>query len=106
MIGMGTKAEVYDAEMARLSWAARDAAHYATTTDPSIKHLHFYANNASAITIIFDPPTGPSRTGVLAVRLHRESRQAQEHGLRNTQLPTLNVARSEVHLRVSDSGLR
>ncbi|KAI0916052.1 hypothetical protein AcV5_010469 [Taiwanofungus camphoratus] len=60
-IGLGKKAEVYDAELAGLSWAARDVATYIRETDPGIKHLHFYADNTSAIKTIFEPKAGPGQ---------------------------------------------
>ncbi|GBE87945.1 hypothetical protein SCP_1201710 [Sparassis crispa] len=60
-IGMGKKAEVYDAELAGLAWAARDATHYIHTTNHAVQHLHFYADNTSAISTIFEPKTGPGQ---------------------------------------------
>lgn len=65
ILNMGRKAEVYDAEMTALAWAANDATHFVKTNGPNIKHLHFSADNTAAISTIFDPQArssqGPSR---------------------------------------------
>ncbi|KAF8583012.1 hypothetical protein K439DRAFT_1297436, partial [Ramaria rubella] len=53
-IGMGLKAEVYDAEMEGLAQAAESAVTYATNHRVPIKHLHFFADNTSAIQNIFE----------------------------------------------------
>ncbi|KAF8177260.1 hypothetical protein K438DRAFT_1503005, partial [Mycena galopus ATCC 62051] len=51
---MGSKSEVYDAEMAGLAWAAHDALQYAEA-HPEVKHFHFFADNTAALKAIFDP---------------------------------------------------
>ncbi|KAJ6484437.1 hypothetical protein C8R47DRAFT_920029, partial [Mycena vitilis] len=43
-IGMGPKAEVYDAEMQGLAQAAQDASTF-IVEKPCVTHLHFYADN-------------------------------------------------------------
>ncbi|KAF8586394.1 hypothetical protein K439DRAFT_1273066, partial [Ramaria rubella] len=53
-IGLGSKAEVYDAEMEGLARAAREAVAFAMNHHVSIKHIHFYADNNSAIQNIFE----------------------------------------------------
>lgn len=53
-IGLGSKAEVYDAEMTSLTWGAQDATQFAAAYH-DIKHLHFFAYNTSAIQAIFEP---------------------------------------------------
>ncbi|KAF8573959.1 hypothetical protein K439DRAFT_1297718, partial [Ramaria rubella] len=53
-IGLGSKAEVYDAEMEGLLQAAREAVAYAMNHQVSITHLHFYADNTPAIQNIFE----------------------------------------------------
>ncbi|TFY57753.1 hypothetical protein EVJ58_g6828 [Rhodofomes roseus] len=60
-IAMSPKSEVYDAEMAGLRFAATDAIIYATQTNPSIQHLHFFTDNTSAIVSIFEAKAGPSQ---------------------------------------------
>ncbi|KAF8148972.1 hypothetical protein K438DRAFT_1438013, partial [Mycena galopus ATCC 62051] len=51
---MGSKSEVYDAEMAGLAWAVHDALQYAEA-HPEVKHFHFFADNTAALKAIFDP---------------------------------------------------
>ncbi|GBE87429.1 hypothetical protein SCP_1101050 [Sparassis crispa] len=60
-VGMGKKSEVYNAELVGLSWAACDATHYIQMTNPAINHLHFYADNTSTISTIFEPMSGPGQ---------------------------------------------
>jgi ribonuclease HI len=53
---MGSKSEVYDAEMAGLAWAASEALdlQYANA-HPEVRHIHFFADNTAALAAIFDP---------------------------------------------------
>jgi ribonuclease HI len=53
-LGLGGRAEVYDGELAGLMIGAREALRY-QKDNPTIKHLHFFANNSSAIRGIFNP---------------------------------------------------
>jgi hypothetical protein len=64
---MGANSEVYDAEMAGLAWAACDAVEYATRHD-EIRHLHFFADNTSALKNIFDPKTKAGQHHMLRFR--------------------------------------
>lgn len=65
---MGSKLEVYDAEMAGLVWAACDALQYAGE-HPEVKHVHFFADNTAALRSIFDPK--PTAGQVHAKRFRR-----------------------------------
>ena len=57
-ISMSPRAEVFDAEMAGLAWAARDATAYLKEHhDIRIRHLHFFADNTSAVSAIFEVKT-------------------------------------------------
>ncbi|TFY51500.1 hypothetical protein EVJ58_g10535 [Rhodofomes roseus] len=61
-IPMSRRAEVYDAEMAGLSWAARDLEAYLRQPDtPPIHDIFFFADNTSAISAIFEAKPGPSQ---------------------------------------------
>ena len=53
-LGLGGRAEVYDGELAGLLIGAREALRY-QKDNPVIKHLHFFADNSSAIRAIFNP---------------------------------------------------
>ncbi|KAF8578450.1 hypothetical protein K439DRAFT_1278590, partial [Ramaria rubella] len=53
-IGLGMKAEIYDAEMEGLAQAARAAVAFSMNHQVSIKHIHLYADNTSAIQKIFE----------------------------------------------------
>jgi hypothetical protein len=57
---MGSKSEVYDAEMAGLAWAASDAVNFASTHS-EVRHLHFFADNTAALGAIFDPRPAPGQ---------------------------------------------
>ncbi|RDB27809.1 putative RNA-directed DNA polymerase from transposon BS [Hypsizygus marmoreus] len=58
--GMGHTAEVYDAELTGLVWAAREATKFAHH-HPEIKHIHIYADNTAAVTSVFEPKTAPGQ---------------------------------------------
>ena len=61
-IAMSPRAEVFDAEMAGLSWAARDATAYLSEhPDLQIRHLYFFADNTSAISTIFEVKTSTAQ---------------------------------------------
>ncbi len=60
-MGLGEKAEVYDGEMAALAMGATKATHHAKE-DGEVKHLHFFADNTSAIEAIFDPTPRTGQT--------------------------------------------
>ena len=61
-ISMSPRAEVFDAEMAGLSWAARDATAYLSDhPDLQIRHLYFFADNTSAISTIFKVKTSTAQ---------------------------------------------
>ncbi|KAF7330237.1 RnaseH domain transposon factor [Mycena venus] len=53
-LGLGSRAEVYDGELAGLLLGASKAMALARN-DPRIKHIHIFADNTSAIKTIFDP---------------------------------------------------
>ncbi|CAK5283362.1 unnamed protein product [Mycena citricolor] len=66
--GLGGRAEVYDGEMAGL-WLAAGITTAMATTHTNIKHLHFYANNTSALATIFDPK--PQARQLYAHQFHK-----------------------------------
>ncbi|KAJ6593026.1 hypothetical protein B0H19DRAFT_919364, partial [Mycena capillaripes] len=53
-IGLGSRAEVYDGELAALLLGAGKVIALAKD-NPQIKEIHFFADNTSAINTIFDP---------------------------------------------------
>ncbi|KAJ6572054.1 hypothetical protein B0H19DRAFT_872895, partial [Mycena capillaripes] len=53
-VGLGSRAEVYDGELAGLLFGASKALAL-TKENPQIKEIHFFADNTSAIQTIFDP---------------------------------------------------
>lgn len=58
ILGLGGHAEVFDGEMAALAMGINMATNY-TNDHPSITHFHFYVDNSSAASSIFNPrPTG------------------------------------------------
>jgi hypothetical protein len=69
-IGPGTRAEVFDGEMEGLAQAAKEALVYAMN-HPTIKHLHFYADNTSAIQNIFvaKPTAGYHRSETFRIAI-------------------------------------
>lgn len=60
-MGLGKKAGVYDGEMAALAMGATKAMNHAKG-DEEVKHIHFLADNTSAIDTIFDPRPKPRQT--------------------------------------------
>ncbi len=71
-MGLGEKAEVYDGEMAAPAMGATKATNHAKE-DGDVKHLHFFADNTSAIEAIFDPTPRTGQT--YAIVFHRRIRQ-------------------------------
>jgi len=59
-MGMGGRAEVYDAEMAGLMMGAKLALKY-TTNHPEITQITFYVDNSAAARAIFDPKPSPGQ---------------------------------------------
>jgi ribonuclease HI len=59
-IGLGSKAEVYDGELAGLYLGACKAIRIAEE-DNDIDHLHFFADNTAAISTICDPKPRPGQ---------------------------------------------
>jgi ribonuclease HI len=59
-MGLGGNAEVYDAEMAGLMMGSKMATRFARR-NPEIKHIHFFADNASAVKCIFVPKPQPGQ---------------------------------------------
>jgi ribonuclease HI len=53
-LGLGSSAEVYDAEMAALMLGLNRAVSF-TEQNPEITNLHFFSDNSAAIDAIFDP---------------------------------------------------
>ncbi len=53
-LGLGGRAEVYDGELAGLLIGAKEAIRY-QKDNPTIKHLHFFADNSAAVRAIFNP---------------------------------------------------
>lgn len=64
---LGEIAEVYDAEIEGVKWAAVDATRYARQR-PTVKHLYFYACNTSALGNAFDPGNNPGQEHALVFR--------------------------------------
>jgi ribonuclease HI len=60
-IGLGTQQEVFDNELHALANAAKHSVEYALTTDHQIRHLHFYADNTSAISSLEHNQAGPGQ---------------------------------------------
>ncbi|KAF5366508.1 hypothetical protein D9757_012170 [Collybiopsis confluens] len=83
--GMGTTAEVYDAEMAGLSHGAAKAVQHAIENpNPTpIHHLIFFADNSSAITTIYDQKPVAACQGY-AQRFRRSIETFLEADPRNT----------------------
>ncbi|KAJ3500852.1 hypothetical protein NMY22_g19122 [Coprinellus aureogranulatus] len=54
VLGMGGHAEVFDGEMAALAMGINLATNFANN-HPSISHIHFYVDNSSAASSIFNP---------------------------------------------------
>ncbi|KAF8143729.1 hypothetical protein K438DRAFT_1633013, partial [Mycena galopus ATCC 62051] len=61
--------EVYNGEVAALALAAGRATSLAEE-DPSIRHLHFFANNTAVIATIFDPK--PRSGQLYAFKFHQK----------------------------------
>ncbi|KAF5374701.1 hypothetical protein D9615_009019 [Tricholomella constricta] len=58
--GLGHTAEVYDAELTGLVVAATEATKY-THHHPTVKNIYIYADNAAAVTSIFEPKSAPGQ---------------------------------------------
>ncbi|KNZ81045.1 hypothetical protein J132_03034 [Termitomyces sp. J132] len=58
--GLGQKAEVYDAELVGLTYAAVEAVKY-TKSHEVIKHIHLYADNSAAVTNVYEPKEQPGQ---------------------------------------------
>lgn len=71
-MGMGGRAEVYDAEMAGLKMGASKAAKF-ITNHPEVKNIHFFVDNAAAAEAIFDPKPQPGQ--LYAARFHQRMAQ-------------------------------
>lgn len=54
MMGLGGHAEVFDGEMAALAMGINLATNFAAD-NPTISHIHFFADNSSAASSIFNP---------------------------------------------------
>jgi hypothetical protein len=59
-MGMGGRAEVYDAEMAGLMMGAKLASRF-TTSHPEIKQVFYFVDNAAAAGAIFDSKPQPGQ---------------------------------------------
>ncbi|PBK58278.1 hypothetical protein ARMSODRAFT_839020, partial [Armillaria solidipes] len=57
-IGTGPYAEVYDSELIGLAWATQNIQRL-RTAHPSVRHIHFFADNSSAVDSIIRPKRGP-----------------------------------------------
>ena len=68
-MGMGGRAEVYDAEMAGLMMGAKLAANF-TTRRPEIMKIVFFVDNSAAAGAVFDPKPNPGQ--LYAARFHRK----------------------------------
>lgn len=71
-MGLGEKAEVYDGEMAVLTMGATKVMNHASE-DGKVKHLHFFADNTSAIETVFDPM--PRMGQSFTIVFHHQIRQ-------------------------------
>lgn len=63
---LGTKAEVYDAEMAAMDYAALTAVSYACIN--SVRHIHFFVDNNTAAQSIFEGQPGAAQQHSLSFR--------------------------------------
>ena len=70
-MGMGGRAEVYDAEIAALMIGGKIATRFARTR-PEITHIHFFVDNSAAVRAIFDPK--PSSSQIYAATFHHRLR--------------------------------
>lgn len=68
-MGLGGRAEVYDAEMAGLKMGADLATKY-IKDHPQITSVHYFVDNAAAAGAIFDPKPQPGQ--LYAVKFHRK----------------------------------
>ncbi len=60
-MGLGSHAEVYDGELAALAMGAATAVKYCST-HPEITHIHFFADNTSAVGAAFDMSSKPGQS--------------------------------------------
>ncbi|KAF5350420.1 hypothetical protein D9758_012444 [Tetrapyrgos nigripes] len=60
-IGLGSRAEIYDAEIIALSYAAGLTKAF-TDENPQIQHWHFFTDNSGAVQTIFDTSPKPGQT--------------------------------------------
>ncbi|KAJ7679796.1 hypothetical protein B0H14DRAFT_2173861, partial [Mycena olivaceomarginata] len=68
-LGLGSRAEVYDGELAGLLFGASKAIALAAE-NPQIKCIHFFADNTSAIQTILDPK--PRAGQLYATQFHKK----------------------------------
>ncbi len=86
---LGTKVEVYDAEMAALDFAALIAISFACIN--SIRHVHFFVDNNAAVQSIFEGLPGAAQQHSLSFR------SAIIHFLKNDLAHTVEVAWAPGH---------
>jgi ribonuclease HI len=67
-IGLGARAEVYDAEMMALSESSRAAIEIVNTSQDPISTLYFFSDNSSAVQSIFTAKLGPAQSHSIAFR--------------------------------------
>jgi len=60
-IGLGARAEAYDAELTALTYAGGKAQAF-TKKNPAIKHWHFFADNSAAVENITDISPKPGQS--------------------------------------------
>jgi hypothetical protein len=88
---MGSKSEVYDAEMAGLAWTASDALQYADA-HPDVVHIHFFADNTAALAAIFESkPAAGQVQGICGCKVCWYNRAAIKVPGVGNQMPWLGV---------------
>lgn len=80
-MGMGGRAEVYDAEMAGLKMGASLAVKY-IANHPEISTIHYFVDNSAAAEAIFDPKPRPGQ--LYAAKFHRKMARFLDNDPRHT----------------------
>ncbi|KNZ82139.1 RNA-directed DNA polymerase from mobile element jockey [Termitomyces sp. J132] len=64
--GLGSKAEVYDAKLMGIAKAVKAAMGYART-HRQVKHIHIFADNTAAVTLVYKPKLKPGQLHMLNI---------------------------------------
>ncbi|KAK0488315.1 hypothetical protein EDD18DRAFT_1466290 [Armillaria luteobubalina] len=76
-MGLGLHAEVYDGELAALAMGTATAVKYCST-HPKITHIHFFADNTSAVGAAFDASSKPGQA--FCIIFNKRIRELLEDG--------------------------